>query len=148
MKTKKQNFQNNSSRQKLYKPKYFPTLILVGLVLFFYIILRIIKEDFSPGEFLIYLIMYFIVILIELLGFARAVVFEKESMKLYNGFQYVLHLKSREIRYSEIIKINEMDTPRKKFANLKIITKSRIYMIFVAGIYNYEDMKKELKFRI
>ena len=45
----------------------------------------------------------------------------------------------------EIIKINEMDTPRKKFANLKIITKKKIYMISVTGISDYEGMKRELE---
>ncbi len=145
MKTTKQNSQNNLIEEKLYGPKYFSSLILVAFVLFFYILLRIIKHDIFFGEFIIYLLMFVLVVCVELIGFARAVQFGDESMMFWNGFQYIFHFKPKKIKYSEIIKINEMDTPRKKFANLKIITKKKIYMISVTGISDYEGMKRELE---
>ena len=66
-------------------------------------------------------------------------------MKLSNGFQYVFHLAPIEIPYREIKEINEMETPRRKFSNLKIVTSSKVYMILITGISDYEEMKAELE---
>ena len=128
-----------------YKPKYFSTLILAAVVVFFYILLRLVKQNISLGELAVCLVVFIILVGVELVGFARGVTFEPESMKLSNGFQYIFHLTPKDIFYREIKEINEMETPRRKFSNLKIVTSNKVYMIPITGISHYEEMKAESK---
>jgi len=63
---------------QIYKPKYFSTLNLVAVVVFFYILLRLVKQNISLGELAAYLVIFFILVGVELVGFARGVTFGSE----------------------------------------------------------------------
>ncbi|HDD43356.1 MAG TPA: hypothetical protein ENG63_00640 [Candidatus Desulfofervidus auxilii] len=134
----------SSDDVKVYKPNYKFTIIAYAGIMGFLTVVTVAKCGFIIGPIIGYLVIFVVLAYIELFVFARAVEFHKQEMRIYTGLGYIFGLPPKKVRYDQITAIKENISVKAKFSNLTIKTKDKIYTIFIRGIENYDEMKKDL----
>ena len=129
----------SSDDVKVYKPNYKFTTIAYAGIMGFLTVVTVAKYGFMIGPIIVYLVIFVVLAYIELFVFARAVEFHKEEMRIYTGLGYIFGLPPKKLRF-----LKENISVKAKFSNLTIKTKDKIYTIFIRGIENYDEMKKDL----